>query len=52
MSISKQIIERHGGEIDYVSELGKGSTFFIVLKELTGAATTDTAPDQQALAAE
>ena len=52
MSISKQIIERHGGEIDYVSELGKGSTFFIVLKELTGGAGTDAAPDQQALAAE
>lgn len=33
MSISQQIIERHGGSIDYVSELGNGSTFFFKLKE-------------------
>lgn len=42
MSISKQIVERHGGEIDYVSEQGKGSTFYIVLKELpAGEAVAD-----------
>ena len=29
MNISKQIIEHYGGEIDYVSELGQGTTFHI-----------------------
>lgn len=31
MNISKQIVEQHGGEIDYVSRVGVGTTFFIVL---------------------
>ena len=29
MSISKKIIERHDGQIDYESILGQGTTFFI-----------------------
>lgn len=29
MNISKQIVERHNGEIDYVSRVGQGTTFFI-----------------------
>jgi signal transduction histidine kinase len=29
MNITKQIVERHKGEIDYVSRLGHGTTFFI-----------------------
>ena len=29
MNITKQIVERHNGEIDYVSRLGQGTTFFI-----------------------
>ena len=29
MNITKQIVERHKGEIDYVSRLGQGTTFFI-----------------------
>lgn len=29
MNISKQIVEHHGGEIDYVSEVGRGTTFHI-----------------------
>ncbi|TNF59734.1 MAG: HAMP domain-containing histidine kinase [Rhodobacteraceae bacterium] len=29
MNITKQIVERHKGEIDYVSREGKGTTFFI-----------------------
>ncbi|MEZ5912196.1 MAG: ATP-binding protein [Paracoccaceae bacterium] len=29
MNITKQIVERHNGTIDYVSELGRGSTFFV-----------------------
>jgi signal transduction histidine kinase len=31
LSISKAIAEAHGGTIDAVSELGKGSTFRLVL---------------------
>ena len=31
MNISQQIIEHHNGTIDYVSVLGKGTTFFIEL---------------------
>ena len=31
MSISKQIIEQHNGQIDYVSEVGVGTTFYIDL---------------------
>ena len=29
MNITKQIVERHKGEIDYISRLGQGTTFFI-----------------------
>lgn len=29
MNITKQIVERHKGEIDYVSRVGHGTTFFI-----------------------
>ncbi len=31
MNISKQIVEQHGGRIDYVSQLGEGTTFFVEL---------------------
>jgi len=31
LSIAKAIIERHGGRIDYTSELGQGATFFVDL---------------------
>ena len=31
MSISKQIIEQHNGEIDYESEVGVGTTFYVTL---------------------
>ncbi len=34
MNISKRIVERLGGVIDYTSELGKGTTFFIEFDEL------------------
>lgn len=34
MHISKQIVERHLGVIDYVSEVGKGTTFFVELAEV------------------
>ncbi len=35
LSISKQIIERHGGEIECESELGKGTTFIVRLPMVT-----------------
>ncbi|MGB1389314.1 MAG: sensor histidine kinase [Paracoccaceae bacterium] len=31
MNISKQIVEQHGGVIDYISSLGEGTTFFVEL---------------------
>lgn len=34
MSISRQIVEHHGGTIDYVSTLGEGTTFFVDLDML------------------
>jgi signal transduction histidine kinase len=37
LNISKQIVERHNATIDYVSELGVGSTFFIELDRLSDA---------------
>ena len=45
MNISKKIIERHDGEIDYVSTLGQGTTFFIeldVVPQAEGLAEEDT----------
>jgi len=35
LNITKQIIERHDATIDYASELGGGSTFFIEFNRLT-----------------
>jgi len=35
LSISKQIIESHGGEIWFESIAGKGTTFYVLLKELS-----------------
>ena len=31
LAISRYLVREHGGELDFVSEMGKGSTFSIVL---------------------
>lgn len=42
LNISKQIVERHHATIDYVSELGVGTTFFVEFDRLNvGRATKD-----------
>ena len=38
LHISKRIVEAHGGHIDYVSKIGKGSTFFVELQDARGPA--------------
>ena len=35
LSISKAIVEKHDGQIDFESELGKGTTFFIDLPKIS-----------------
>ncbi len=40
MHISEQIIEKHNGRIDFTSEPGKGTTFFIELRELPAGAAS------------
>lgn len=45
LNISKQIVERQGGTIDYVSELGVGSTFRIEFKKLAGPVSDHPAPN-------
>jgi len=37
MNISKQIVEQHNGVIDYISELGKGTTFYVEFTLLDAA---------------
>ena len=32
MNISKQIVKRHQGKLEYISTLGEGTTFFVTLK--------------------
>ena len=45
MHISKQIVERHGGIIDYTSEVGNGTTFFVEFPELNGSQSTKLAAE-------
>jgi signal transduction histidine kinase len=35
LNITKMIVEEHGGHIDFTSEVGKGSTFYVDLPKLT-----------------
>ncbi len=41
LSISKQIVESHGGEIWFESNPGKGTTFYILLKETAKTADAE-----------
>ncbi|MCS7001723.1 MAG: ATP-binding protein, partial [Dehalococcoidia bacterium] len=53
LSISKTIIERMGGTIDYHSDPGHGATFFFDLPRVTAPATnaaTETSPEMDATA--
>jgi signal transduction histidine kinase len=48
MSISKKIVERHDGHIDYESTLGQGTTFFIEFEVVpTAAAAVPVVPTAQ-----
>lgn len=48
LNITKAIIEKHGGRIDFVTHEGIGSTFYIELPELIGEVKTDDDPRQLA----
>lgn len=45
LNITKQIVERHNGTIDYVSELGIGSTFFVEFDCLTNVGEASVDPE-------
>tara|TARA_R110002051_G_scaffold63765_2_gene116017 strand:+ start:3893 stop:5314 length:1422 start_codon:yes stop_codon:yes gene_type:complete len=51
LNITKQIIERHNGTIDYVSELGVGSTFYIEFDRLTDGSGLSAVHEQPSLSA-
>ncbi|MDO8882432.1 MAG: HAMP domain-containing sensor histidine kinase [Pseudotabrizicola sp.] len=48
LNITKQIVERHSGTIDYVSELGVGSTFCIEFDRLTDKIKRSSRPEMVA----
>lgn len=45
MSITKQIVDLHKGHIDYVSELGSGTTFFVDLDRVAAPETNRSGDD-------
>lgn len=51
LSIVKHVIQRHGGEIDIQSELGRGATFKLVLPSLRVRRKPTASPDVTAAAA-
>ncbi|MBV7380155.1 sensor histidine kinase [Maritimibacter dapengensis] len=51
LNISKQIVERHKGTIDYESEQGVGSTFFVEFDQVQQEDTGETGSDPLALSA-
>ena len=48
LNISKQIVERHSGTIDYTSELGVGSTFCIEFDRVTDKDGASVSPEPAA----
>ena len=52
LSICRLIITKLGGRIDYCSEVGKGTTFFLYLPSVPAASLTDVAADQYAVTAD
>ncbi|MCB1337382.1 MAG: HAMP domain-containing histidine kinase [Maritimibacter sp.] len=51
MNITKQIVERHEGKVDYESKLGEGSTFYVEFDRLPEAAGDEDARNPVALTA-
>lgn len=51
MNITKQIVERHEGLVDYESQLGVGSTFYVEFDRLPGQDEIDEAGAQVAMTA-
>lgn len=47
LSIARAIVERHGGHIDFDTELGKGSTFYFEIPELIADQPADASSRQQ-----
>lgn len=48
MNITKQIVERHDGKVDYESELGRGSTFYVEFDRIPKNAKVE--PEDEPLA--
>ena len=44
LAVAHGIVTQHGGQIDVASELGKGSTFTVLLPRVRGASTRDSPP--------
>ena len=45
LNIAKQIVERHNAKIDYTSELGVGSTFYLDFDRLQASDDTEANPE-------